>query len=72
MSDTSASAALPGITLSVDRQSSLSNKEVVGGSERQLSGLKPIVPLKKRGQSFRETKNILASVDSAGRKHLNQ
>lgn len=43
-----------------------------GGSERQLSGLKPIVPLRKRGQSFRETKQITTSVDAEGRRHLNQ
>ncbi|KAF1328036.1 Camkk/camkk-meta protein kinase, partial [Globisporangium splendens] len=45
---------------------------VTGDSERQLSGLKPIVPLRKRGQSFRETKSIISFVDSDGRRHLNQ
>lgn len=44
----------------------------VGGSERQLTGLKPIVPLRKRGQSFRETRKIITSVDAEGRRHLNQ
>lgn len=43
-----------------------------GGSERQLGGLKPIMPLRKRGQSFRETKMITTSVDAEGRRHLNQ
>jgi hypothetical protein len=43
-----------------------------GGGERQLTGMKPIVPLRKRGQSFRETKNIVRTVDADGRRHLNQ
>lgn len=41
-------------------------------SERHLTGLKPIVPMRKRGQSFRETKSITTSVDSEGRRRLNQ
>lgn len=45
---------------------------VVGGSERHLTGLKPIVPLRKRGQSFRETTKMTASIDAEGRRHLNQ
>ncbi|KAG6574585.1 CAMKK/CAMKK-META protein kinase [Phytophthora cinnamomi] len=34
--------------------------------------MKPIVPLRKRGQSFRETKKVVTTVDADGRRHLNQ
>ncbi|KAG3134134.1 hypothetical protein PI126_g18833 [Phytophthora idaei] len=40
--------------------------------DKQLTGMKPIVPLRKRGQSFRETKKMITTVDSDGRRHLNQ
>eukprot|EP00644_Phytophthora_capsici_P008250 jgi/Phyca11/547643/estExt2_Genewise1Plus.C_PHYCAscaffold_260039 len=43
-----------------------------GSVDRQLTGMKPIVPLRKRGQSFRETKNMITMVDADGRRHLNQ
>ncbi|KAK1938018.1 Calcium/calmodulin-dependent protein kinase kinase 2 [Phytophthora citrophthora] len=43
-----------------------------GSMDRQLTGMKPIVPLRKRGQSFRETKNMVTMVDADGRRHLNQ
>ncbi|KAL3659538.1 hypothetical protein V7S43_015526 [Phytophthora oleae] len=43
-----------------------------GSVDRQLTGMKPIVPLRKRGQSFRETKNMVTMVDADGRRHLNQ
>ncbi|KAJ0411292.1 hypothetical protein ATCC90586_004208 [Pythium insidiosum] len=41
-------------------------------SERNVSGLKPKVTLRKRGMSFRETKRISLLVDEHGRRHLNQ
>ncbi|GLE02008.1 hypothetical protein PINS_up010846 [Pythium insidiosum] len=41
-------------------------------SERNMSGLKPKVTLRKRGMSFRETKRINLAVDDQGRRHLNQ
>ncbi|KAJ8525240.1 hypothetical protein ON010_g15875 [Phytophthora cinnamomi] len=41
-------------------------------TDRQLTGMKPIVPLRKRGQSFRETKKVVTTVDADGRRHLNQ
>ncbi|KAF4040801.1 Protein kinase domain [Phytophthora infestans] len=43
-----------------------------GSADKQLTGMKPIVPLRKRGQSFRETKKMIATVDADGRRHLNQ
>lgn len=43
-----------------------------GSTDRQLTGMKPIVPLRKRGQSFRETKNMITTVDADGRRRLNQ
>ncbi|KAE9339819.1 hypothetical protein PF008_g11401 [Phytophthora fragariae] len=41
-------------------------------TDKQLTGMKPIVPLRKRGQSFRETKKMVTTVDADGRRHLNQ
>ncbi|ETI47432.1 CAMKK/CAMKK-META protein kinase [Phytophthora nicotianae CJ01A1] len=43
-----------------------------GSADKQLTGMKPIVPLRKRGQSFRETKSMISTVDADGRRHLNQ
>ncbi|GMF44214.1 unnamed protein product [Phytophthora fragariaefolia] len=41
-------------------------------ADKQLTGMKPIVPLRQRGKSFRETKKIITTVDADGRRHLNQ
>lgn len=49
-----------------------SNKVVRGGSMRRLSGLRPVVPLRKRGESFRQTRKVSTILDDSGRQHLNQ
>lgn len=70
-----ATSVFPGPTLMLESATPsirTGTMNVIGGSERQLSGLKPVVPLRKRGQSFRETKKITTSVDTEGRRHLNQ
>lgn len=47
-------------------------KLVSSESARVMTGLKPHVPLRKRGMSFKETKRINLLVDDQGRRHLNQ
>ncbi|TMW56944.1 hypothetical protein Poli38472_002869 [Pythium oligandrum] len=47
-------------------------KLVASESARSMTGIKPIVPLRKRGKSFRETTKINLSVDAQGARHLNQ
>ncbi|DAZ99357.1 TPA: hypothetical protein N0F65_005208 [Lagenidium giganteum] len=43
-----------------------------GGSERHLTGLRPKVPMRKRGLSFKETRKINTIYDNDGIKQVNQ
>lgn len=62
----------PPVAASGPRVANGTTTALVSTTGRQMSGMKPVVPLRKRGASFRETKSVVTMVDADGKRHLNQ